>query len=82
MTDPTDRYATEEIPSDYRSWRYCIEIKCGIPLSSTFLHERIRILADPGQEETRRFAATYGAAHLTRTLEWFRRAEREAKTPA
>jgi len=82
MTDPTDRYAAEEIPSDYQSWRYCIETKCGIPLSSTFLQQRIQILADPDQEETRRFAATYGAAYLGRILEWFRRAEREARTPA
>lgn len=81
-TDPTDRYAAEEIPSDCQSWRYCIEIKCAIPLTPTFVRERIQILADPDQEETRRFAATYGAAHLARILEWLRRAEREDRTPA
>lgn len=28
MVDATERYAAELIPSDYSSWRYCIEVKC------------------------------------------------------
>lgn len=71
MVDGAERYAAERVPSDYASWRYCIEVKCGIPLTSGYVGERIRILSDPSHEETRRFAQTYGPEHLKRILGWF-----------
>lgn len=74
MAMDTERFAAELIPSSYGSWRYCIEVKCGIPLTPGYVRERIRILSDPGQEETRRFTQTYGPGHLTRVLGWFRQA--------
>jgi len=78
MVDATERYAAELIPSDYASWRYCIEVKCGLALKPDFLRARIAVLSDPGQEETRRFARLYGDAHLKRVLGWFQQAAAEA----
>jgi hypothetical protein len=75
MTDDTAGFAAELIPSGYASWRDCIEVKCGIALTADDVEERIRVLADPGQEETQRFARTYGRDHLERVLGWFRRAQ-------
>jgi hypothetical protein len=75
MTDDTAGFAAELIPTGYASWRYCIEVKCGIALTPEYVEERIRILADPGREETQRFARTYGRGHLERVLGWFRQAQ-------
>ena len=36
MGDDTQRYAAELIPSDYASWRYCIEVKCGLAAETRF----------------------------------------------
>ena len=78
MVDDSDRYAAELIPSDYASWRYCIEVKCGLELKPGFLRARIAVLSDSGHEETQRFARVYGNAHLDRVLAWFRQAAAEA----
>ena len=75
MDDDTDGFAAELIPTGYASWRYCIEVKCGIALTPEYVEERIGVLADPGKEETKRFARTYGRAHLDKVLGWFRRAQ-------
>ncbi|ESQ15800.1 MAG: hypothetical protein N838_09115 [Thiohalocapsa sp. PB-PSB1] len=78
MGDDTQRYAAELIPSDYASWRYCIEVKCGLALKPDFLQARIAVLSDAGQEETKRFARLYGDAHLNQILAWFRQAAAES----
>ena len=62
MVNGAKRYAEELIPSDYASWRYCIEVKCGLALTPGFLVARIAVLSDPGHEETQRFARLYGDA--------------------
>ncbi len=78
MADDTERYVAEVIPSDYASWRYCIEVKCGLKLTSDFVGARIAILSDPDHEETQRFARLYGSGHRERVLAWFRQAAAEA----
>jgi hypothetical protein len=78
LFDDTERYAAELIPSDYASWRYCIEVKCGLALKPDFLRARIAVLSDSRHEETRRFARLYGDTHLNRVLGWFRQAAAEA----
>ncbi len=77
MVDETERYAAELIPSDYTSWRYCIEVKCGLALTPDYVQARISVLGDRGHEETQRFARLYGDAHLNRILAWFRQAAAE-----
>lgn len=74
MATDHKRYADEIIPTSYASWRYCIEVKCGLPLSLDFVRGRIRILSDSSQEETERFARSHGQEHSEHVLAWFRQA--------
>ncbi|PVV22088.1 MAG: hypothetical protein B6D79_13380 [gamma proteobacterium symbiont of Ctena orbiculata] len=79
MNEKTERYADEMFPSDYESWRYCIEGKCGQSLTPEFLQARIAILGDPHHEESRRFACLYGEPWREQVLAWFQRAADEAR---
>ena len=74
MADETGRYAAELFPSDYASWRYCIEVKCGQPLTPEFLQARIAILSDPRHEESQRFTKLYGKPYHEQVLAWFQQA--------
>ncbi len=74
MVDETDQYAEEIFPSNYESWRYCIEVKCGLVLTSKFLQARIAVLSDPQNKESRRFANLYGKPYREQVLTWFRHA--------
>jgi len=78
MADETERYAEELFPSDYASWRYCIEVKCGQPLTREFLQARIDILSNAHCEETRRFTKLYGKPYKDQVLAWFQQAATEA----
>jgi len=78
MADTNERYAEEIFPSDYASWRYCIEFKCGVPLTPEFIQSRIAILSDPRQEETKRFAKLYGKPYHQQVLGWFEQAATES----
>jgi hypothetical protein len=82
VASDTERFAAELIPTSYGSWRYCIEVKCGIPLTLGYVRERIRVLSDPRNEETERFARTYGREHLERVLGWFGRAAESLQSAA
>ena len=77
MVDDTERYAAELFPGDYMSWRYCIEVKCGLALTPDFLQTRIAILGDPHHEESRRFSTLYGEPYHEQVLTWFQRAASE-----
>lgn len=77
MADDTERYAAELFPSDYTSWRYCIEVKCGLALTPEFLRVRIAVLGDQHHEEAQRFARLYGEPYREQVLGWFRRAAAE-----
>jgi hypothetical protein len=52
--------AEEHFPSNYESWRYCIEVKCGLALTPDYIKKRITILGDPHCEESQRFISFYG----------------------
>jgi hypothetical protein len=77
MHDDTNRYADEMFPSDYASWRYCIEDKCGQALTPEFVQARIAVLGDRQHEESRRFASLYGEPWRKQVLAWFQRAAGE-----
>ena len=62
------------IPRSYEQWRTCIEIRCKIRLTPTFIQERLAELQDDKHAKTREFARLYGADHLERTIAWFRHA--------
>ena len=74
MVNDTERYARELFPSNYASWRYCIEVKCGLALTPEFLQARIAVLGDPRHEESRRFTKLYGKPYHEQVLAWFQRA--------
>lgn len=77
MTDNSQRFASEFIPSDFLSWRYCIEVKCGINLTQEYVNKRIAILEDPHHEESRRFEKLYGRPYREQVLGWFQRVSNE-----
>jgi len=65
------------IPRSYVQWRNCIEVRCHIRLTSTYIRERLAELQDDKHAKTRDFARLYGIDHLERTIAWFRRAADE-----
>lgn len=78
MADDNARYAVEMFPSNYPSWRYCIEVKCGLTLTPRFTQARIALLGDLRHEESIRFASLYGDTYREQVLAWFQRAADEA----
>ena len=69
--------SNDVIPLSYKQWRSCIEVRCKIRLTPTFIRERLAELQDDKQAKTREFARLYGVDHLQRTIAWFRRAADE-----
>ena len=65
------------IPRSYEQWRNCIEVRCKIQLTPTYIRERLAELQDGKHKKTREFESLYGADHLERTIAWFRRAAEE-----
>ncbi len=65
------------MPTDYESWKYCITIKCKIPLTPDYVNERIRILTDTKHAETKEFVKLYGVDYHERIVNWFKRAQTE-----
>ena len=65
-------------PTDYKEWRYCIEVKCGIKLTRTFTKLRVESLMNASDKETKNFRKLYGDEYLNQVLAWFQRAHKEA----
>ena len=65
------------IPHSYEQWRHCIEVRCNIRLTSTYIRERMAELQDDNHAKTKEFASLYGPEHLERIIAWFRRAADE-----
>ena len=65
------------IPLTYEQWRNCIEVRCNIRLTPTFIRARLTELQNDKHAKTREFARLYGGDHLQRTIAWFRRAADE-----
>lgn len=61
----------------YDEWVKCITIKCEIPLTTTFLTERLEKLRDPNEAHTHRYIALYGQQRLDQVIGWFERALEE-----
>ena len=62
---------TSPIPRSFDAWQHCIEHECGIPLTPSFIQERLAVLGDTGNAETQRFARLYGEAHRQQVFAWF-----------
>lgn len=65
------------IPQNYQQWRQCLVRDCGITLTGAFIAERLSVFEKSTHEETRRFVAVYGQAHLNNIIQWYRQAARE-----
>lgn len=63
--------------SNYQEWRECIEVACGIPLTSAFIKERLAELTNGKNSKTQTFESLYGADHLAQTIAWFQQAQEE-----
>lgn len=59
------------LPQTYEEWKHCIEVKCRIPLTQTFVHKRIEELNDNDNKQTMEFTQLYGEAYKNKILEWF-----------
>jgi hypothetical protein len=55
----------------YEEWRHCIEVKCGIPLTQTFVLKRIEELNDLDNKDTQEFIKLYGKPYKNQIVEWF-----------
>ena len=55
----------------YEEWKHCIEVKCGIPLTQTFVHNRIEELNDTTNKHTAEFTKLYGEEYKQLILFWF-----------
>lgn len=63
------------IPQNYAEWHHCITVECGIPLTDTFINERINAMQDVNDYKTRQFVKLYGSQHHQNVLAWFHQAK-------
>ena len=50
----------ELFPRHYDSWKRCITVKCGIPLTRQYVEDRIKTLSDQNSAERKKFIDLYG----------------------
>lgn len=60
------------IPENFADWKWCIEKKCGIPLTVEFAKQRLAIYEDHSNAETQRFISNYGMEHFENIKKWMR----------
>ncbi|MEM6386796.1 MAG: hypothetical protein AAF718_11235 [Pseudomonadota bacterium] len=65
------------VPDTYDEWKHCITVKCGIPLTQSYVQERLTALNDQKDYHTQRFVERWGADHHARTIAWFEQAAQE-----
>lgn len=63
---------------NYAEWRQLITVQAGLPLTRSFVEERLRELADALHPRTREFRERYGDAYTQQIIGWFEQALREA----
>ena len=68
------------IPTSYEDWKHCITVKCNIPLTSKYVHDRILALTDTSDYQTKRFIETWVELHYASTLSWFHQAAQELES--
>jgi hypothetical protein len=59
------------IPTTYEEWRHCINVECGIELTSEYIAGRISALKDDKDYHTQQIVKLYGQEHLDRVQNWF-----------
>lgn len=71
-----------QIPQNYEQWKHCITVECGIPLTLSFVSQRLKSWRHESSEETQRFRRLYGDGHWQSVISWFERAENDLRTGA
>ena len=59
------------IPTNFLEWKNCIEVNCGIPLTTSFVTKRIAELSDDNNHQTKEFEKLYGTTHRQKVIKWF-----------
>ncbi|MEM9435441.1 MAG: hypothetical protein AAGA15_00250 [Pseudomonadota bacterium] len=70
------------VPQNYEDWKHCITVKCGIPLTPSYVEERIAALSDEADYTTQKFIKRWGTAQHERTIGWFKQAAKELSDQA
>jgi len=78
MAEATHQDLLREFDS-YESWKHCITVSCGIPLTPDYIKKRIAVLKDYENEHTKKFLKTWGEPQLQKVTEWFEQASQELK---
>ena len=65
------------IPMNYNEWKYCITVKCRIPLTKKFVEERLKVFTNDNHEYTHRFKELYGEEYTTQVVSWLNSAKNE-----
>lgn len=68
---------TSTFPQNFNEWKYCITVECEITLSASFIAQRLLVLRDESNEETRRFRQRFGDNYWHSVIGWFTQAEEE-----
>ncbi|MEM7219261.1 MAG: hypothetical protein AAF515_12925 [Pseudomonadota bacterium] len=69
------------IPQTYDEWRHCITVECAIPLTPTFVAERLAVWRNETSQETQRFRKLYGDDYWRAVIGWFEHAQTELSQP-
>lgn len=65
------------VPNTFEEWKHCITVTCGIPLTPSYVEERIAALSDATDYHTQKFIERWGSAQHERTVAWFKQAADE-----
>ena len=68
---------TSPFPQNFEEWKYCITVECGIPLSASFITQRLSVWRNESHEETRRFRQRFGDNYWRSVIGWFAKAEQQ-----
>ena len=64
-----------DIPTNYHEWRHCIKVKCGLPLTASFIKQRMEALSDLNNTTTKEFTRLYGEDYRVQVIQWYQQAQ-------
>lgn len=59
------------IPQTFEQWKNCIINDCKINLTKDFVEKRLAVYTNKNSDETKKFVALYGDAHLENIIKWY-----------
>lgn len=62
-------------PQTYAEWRHCITTICAIPLTQSFIEERLKSLHNVNDHMTTGFIHLYGETQWRNTVQWLKQAK-------